>query len=447
MNLCEQIIGTLQQWQEEMTKLQHNAPQNTLSLVEHEEGALLLGKRIAQLALAYQLRALGTGYKNASRPCSCGKRQRFQRHAARSIQTLAGVVQYQRAYYRCHLCQASSFPLDEALQQGEREISAGVERVLGLLSAHSSFPQVEKLLCELSVVSLSARQIETVAEDIGKQAQAQLQEEKEAAASDAGVEPSGVKGERSKTFIVEMDGVQVGLQDGTWQEVKCGVIYEVSRRAQTQEGRWELLKKEVCAYRGEVGEFRQHLWAMGRRVGIGECDEVVVLGDGASWIDQTKEWLYPGGRRILDYYHASQRLWAVSEARWGEGSEKGKSWSQEQVKKLKAGQAKEVLKAVKGLRIREFGGAKVRQEAVNYLSARLEQMRYGEYKEAGLPIGSGAIESSCKQIVTSRCKQAGMRWSKAGVDAILALRCFVLNNRYEELRPKPKISIEWLKVA
>jgi len=447
MNLCEQIIDTLQQWQEEMTNLQHNAPQNTLSLVEHEEGALLLGKRIAQLALAYQLRALGTGYKNASRPCCCGKRQRFQRHSARSIQTLAGVVQYQRAYYRCRLCQASSFPLDEALQQGQREISAGVERILGLLSAHSSFPQVEKLLAELSVVSLSGRQIETIAEDIGKQAQVQLQEEKEAAWRDAGVEPESAQITKGKTFIVEMDGVQVGLQDGTWQEVKCGVIYEVSQRAQTQEGRWELLKKQVCAYRGEVGEFRQQLWALSCRVGIRECDEVVILGDGASWIDQTKEWLFPKARRILDYYHASQRVWLVAEGRWGEGSVKGKNWAQKQVKKLKMGEAKEVIKSLKGLRIKEFGAEKVRQEAVKYLSARVEQMRYGEYEESGLPIGSGAIESSCKQIVTSRCKQAGMRWSESGVDAILALRCFVLNNRYEELRAKPKIEIEWLKVA
>lgn len=447
MNLCEQVIETLQQWQDEMAKLRESAPQNTLSLVEHEEGALQLGKRIAQLALAHQVRALGTGYKNASRRCPCGKRQRFERYAGRTIQTLAGEVYYERAYYRCRLCRASSFPLDEALEQGEREISSGVERVLGLLSAHSSFVQVEKLLCELSVVSLSARQIETVAEEIGKQAQAQLEDEKIAALAEAATPSEGGKQSLSKTWIVEMDGVQVGLQKGTWQEVKCGVIYEVGQRAQTQERRWELLHKEVCAYRGEVGEFRQQLWALARHVGIGECDQVVVLGDGAAWIDQTKEWLFPRGRRILDYYHAAQRVWAVAEVRWGEGSAKGKTWAREQVKKLKAGQASEVLRAIKGLRIGEFAAAKVRQEAVKYLSARLEQMRYGEYEQAGLPIGSGAIESSCKQIVTARCKQAGMRWSEAGVDAILALRCFVLNNRYDELRPKPKINIDWKKVA
>ena len=250
-----------------------------------------------------------------------------------------------------------------------------------------------------------------------------------------------------KCFIVEMDGVQVGLQEGDWQEVKCGVIYEVGQRAETQAGRWELLKKEVCAVRGEVGEFRQQLWALSQRAGVSERDRVVILGDGAAWIDQTREWLFPQGLRILDFYHAAQRLWAVAVARWGEGSQEGKSWAQEQARKLKAGEAGEVITALKRLRIVEIGAAKVRQEAVQYLTARREQMRYGEYEEAGLPIGSGAIESSCKQIVTARCKQAGMRWSEAGVDAIVALRCFVINNRYDELRPKPKIQIEWKKVA
>jgi hypothetical protein len=74
-------------------------------------------------------------------------------------------------------------------------------------------------------------------------------------------------------------------------------------------------------------------------------------------------------------------------------------------------------------------------------------MAYDEYKSEGLPIGSGAIEGSCKHLVTARCKQAGMRWTEKGVDAILALRCWVLNDRLDELRPKSKMAIEWKQVA
>ena len=84
---------------------------------------------------------------------------------------------------------------------------------------------------------------------------------------------------------------------------------------------------------------------------------------------------------------------------------------------------------------------------MSYLSNRVEQMKYGEYTKQGLPIGSGAVESSCKQVVRARCKQAGMRWSEAGVDAILALRCFVVNERLDELCPKSAINFNWAEAA
>jgi len=89
----------------------------------------------------------------------------------------------------------------------------------------------------------------------------------------------------------------------------------------------------------------------------------------------------------------------------------------------------------------------VRDEAVRYLGARREQMSYAAYERQGLPIGSGAVESTCKQIVTARLKQAGMRWSEAGVDAMVALRCYVLNRRFDELCPKPAISFDWQQAA
>jgi hypothetical protein len=99
------------------------------------------------------------------------------------------------------------------------------------------------------------------------------------------------------------------------------------------------------------------------------------------------------------------------------------------------------------LKMKGDEGRAIKAAAIKYMRGRVEQMRYGEYREAGLPIGSGAVESSCKQVVTARCKQAGMRWSQAGVDAILALRSFVLNERLDELCPKPEVSIDWAKAA
>ena len=117
------------------------------------------------------------------------------------------------------------------------------------------------------------------------------------------------------------------------------------------------------------------------------------------------------------------------------------------VNQLKNGEVKAVIGSIKRLRIKAGEGQAVRSAAVSYLSNRVEQMKYGQYRKQGLPIGSGAIESSCKQLVTARCKQAGMRWSESGVDSILALRCFIVNERFDELCPKPAISIEWADAA
>src|SRR5438093_251287 len=88
----------------------------------------------------------------------------------------------------------------------------------------------EMAAMEVAGVKLSARQIETVSESIGAQAeQLQRQEEQETATQGLSNFSEPNQGE-PKTFIVEMDGVQVGFQDGSWQEAKCGVIYELSQR-------------------------------------------------------------------------------------------------------------------------------------------------------------------------------------------------------------------------
>jgi hypothetical protein len=447
MTLTDQIIAATQLWQEQLRAQFNPADQSPLSMAMLEQAALALAQRIAQMALADQLQQAGTGYSSSSRPCACGRKQRFHRFSSKRLRTLIGEVTYERAYYRCRACGASACPLDAQLGQSTREISPGVERALALLSAHLPFPKAEQVLAEVTAVRLSARQIETVAEALGAEAEQRQQQEQEAAAKQGLHEPRGPLRLAPRTFIVEMDGVQLGLQDGSWQEVKCGVVYELSQRVEIQSGRWELLQRHRCALRGEVGEFRRRLWKLCLHAGLRAQDRIVVLGDGAEWIDQTVAWLFPNALRILDYYHASERIWAVAHARWGEASVAAQRWARAKLSQLKQGQIKLVMAAMRGLKMSSEEGERVRVAALKYLRVRQEQMRYGEYQEAGLPIGSGAIESTCKQMVTARCKQAGMRWSEAGADAILALRSFVLNERLDELCPIPAFSLDWAEAS
>ncbi len=447
MNLIEEIISTVEHWQKQLLTASDESDLHCNSLAAMEQSAYLLAQRLAQLALAHLLKQSGTVYQRSIRPCPCGANQRFQRYAPRTLRTLMGEITYTRAYYRCGSCGESSFPLDEQIQQSPRSISPGLQRVLALLSAHLSFTEAERVLRQVAGVSVSARQIETVAEEVGLKAEQLQQQEEELSTSRWLSQSSGPNQPSPKTYIVEMDGVQVGLQDGSWQEVKCGVIYELNQRVEISAGRWELLNRQRCVVRGDVVAFRARLWALCLRAGIGDQDQVIVIGDGAQWIDQTAQLLFPKAVRILDYYHASERIWAVANARWCEGSAQARQWAEERLSQLKDGQVRAVIGSIKRLKMRAGEGQSVRTATISYLSNRLEQMEYGDYTRQGLPIGSGAVESSCKQLVTARCKQAGMRWGEAGVDAILALRCFVVNERLDELCRKPVINIDWAEAA
>lgn len=78
-------------------------------------------------------------------------------------------------------------------------------------------------------------------------------------------------------------------------------------------------------------------------------------------------------------------------------------------------------------------------KAVAYLFRNRWRLRYREFRQFGFPIGSGTVESACKVVVQQRMKQAGMRWGRDSAQAMLALRCTLLSDRWEQtwrnLRP------------
>ena len=49
-------------------------------------------------------------------------------------------------------------------------------------------------------------------------------------------------------------------------------------------------------------------------------------------------------------------------------------------------------------------------------------MSWPQFRAAGLCTSTGVVEAGCKVAIGTRCKRAGMHWTVAGVDAIIALR-------------------------
>src|SRR5437762_5202276 len=68
----------------------------------------------------------------------------------------------------------------------------------------------------------------------------------------------------------------------------------------------------------------------------------------------------------------------------------------------------------------------------DYFERNAERMRYPKFRRQHLFVGSGVIEAGCKTVIGSRLKQSGMFWTVRGANAIIALRCCHLNNRFED---------------
>jgi hypothetical protein len=139
---------------------------------------------------------------------------------------------------------------------------------------------------------------------------------------------------------------------------------------------------------------------------------------------------------VVDYYHASLRLWAMAEALFGKG-QKSSAWARKMQKLLlkPAGVGRVLHSAAalrgrykpKGKRLKEF------RRAYRYLQRRRRHMRYAEYRRLGVPIGSGVTEAACKTVYTQRLKLSGMRWKKAGAQTILTLRVLLLSGVWSEV--------------
>ena len=72
------------------------------------------------------------------------------------------------------------------------------------------------------------------------------------------------------------------------------------------------------------------------------------------------------------------------------------------------------------------------RKGLDYFTNNRHRMRYPAFRAMGLCVSTGVVEGACKNIVGTRLERGGMHWSVAGANAILALRCAILSNRFDD---------------
>ena len=147
--------------------------------------------------------------------------------------------------------------------------------------------------------------------------------------------------------------------------------------------------------------------------------------------------LFPGAVEIVDLWHARQHVWEVGRAVYGAETALCEAWSEKTCAALSEGRLDDVLAA-----LGRHEGSDEARRCAGYVEANRARMRYPAFRAAGLPVGSGVVESAC-DTVAGRLKRGGMHWVvERGANPILTLRCWWLDGRYDgffkaRARPPP----------
>lgn len=161
--------------------------------------------------------------------------------------------------------------------------------------------------------------------------------------------------------------------------------------------------------------------------------QVVKIADGGSDNWEFLSASLPDGEEALDFFHASEHLHVAVAAAYGDATKETRHRYEDLRDTLRddpEGVGK-VIRALDHLR-RKYRQRTVIARELAYFRKHRRRMRYAALLEKGLPIGSGVVEAACKTLVAQRLKLSGMRWSKAGAQAILTSRGWDQSARFEQ---------------
>ena len=165
---------------------------------------------------------------------------------------------------------------------------------------------------------------------------------------------------------------------------------------------------------------------------------VHIVIDGETCLCQRLQKHFPNASVAIDIRHVEEKLWNLGNQFYKEGSDELKEWVEQKRDLLYAGVIEELIESLQtdGKKIGKQGsGTKSKREklakVINYLSARVEVMKYGELIEKDLVIASGVIEGAARYVIGERLDCSGMRWIKERAEALLQLRCIELNDDWD----------------
>lgn len=365
-------------------------------------------------------------------PCpSCGKTIKGELRKRR-IETMAGQVEVTRYYFRCKSCAHSFVPTDEALGLNkdvkQDDLQEAMNRLSGEFPFESACDHFERLT-GLKYSPMSAHShVNTVWPDVTPEAVLPTKKEIRKL-----VEGAAKKQYRKPVLVISTDGAHTPTRPdgpfspdekrgpGLFREIKGFRAFLAVKGRIIQIASWH----QICTAE-ELGEVIEILAS---RIDFSTV-RIALVADGAEWIWNQLERHFPKGRKILDFYHCKQYLWAFAKEYFDE-EKKQLEWVEATMSRFYYGDAEEVLQTFQEMDVATPDQGRRLNNLIKYFTLHSNKVNYHSARLAGAPIGSGAMESANKQVCHKRLKVSGAYWHVEGANNMLKLRCALLNKTFD----------------
>jgi hypothetical protein len=225
-----------------------------------------------------------------------------------------------------------------------------------------------------------------------------------------------------------MDGGMVNIRQQGWKEIKVGAIYDVVLRLeydQRTEEYAEFAHAQNITYTavlGDVARFGPALWALAVDQHMPTAQASSVTSDGAEWIWNLADDLFPDSSQIVDWFHACQHLSEAASALFPDAPDAAQRWYRARQDDLFLGNIAAITTPLDQASLSQFS---------HYFHTHQRRMQYQQFRENGLPIGSGSVESTVKQF-KARLTGPGMRWNPEPAQRMLLIRAAVLDGSFDK---------------
>lgn len=226
---------------------------------------------------------------------------------------------------------------------------------------------------------------------------------------------------------VGLDGGMVNIRDEGWKEMKVGVIYDVALHVEYDERTAEYVEmphaKDLAytAVLGDVAQFGPALWALAVAQDVPSARQSSVTADGAEWIWNVSTDYFPDSVQMVDWFHAADHLSDAAHALFPDQPKHADTWFRQRQDDLFLGNIHAITVPLDAAGLSDHS---------HYFHTHQRRMQYQEFRENGLPIGSGSVESTVKQF-KARLAGPGMRWKRPNAQRMLLIRAAVLDRSFD----------------